>query len=45
MIESDFEWHEAKAEANWQVHRLSFEQATIVFDDAFAIEGVDNRED
>ena len=40
-----FEWHEAKAAANWQAHGVSFELATTVFKDPFAIELVDDRED
>jgi len=40
-----FEWHEAKAEANWRAHGVSFELATTVFKDPFAIELVDDRED
>jgi len=41
----EFEWHEAKAEANLQTHGLSFELAKTVFKDPFAIERVDDRED
>ena len=41
----EFEWHEAKAEANLQTHGLSFELAKTVFKDPFAIELVDDRED
>lgn len=40
----EFEWHDAKAEANWRNHGVSFELATTVFNDAFAIERVDDRE-
>jgi putative transcriptional regulator len=41
----EFEWHEAKAEANLQAHGVSFELATAVFKDPFAIERLDDRED
>jgi uncharacterized protein len=40
-----FEWHGAKAEANWQAHGVSFELATTVFRDPFAVERPDDRED
>jgi uncharacterized DUF497 family protein len=40
-----FEWHAAKAKANLQAHRVSFELAKTVFNDAFAIERLDDRED
>lgn len=41
----EFEWHEAKAEANWQSHGVSFELAKTVFKDPFAIERLDDREE
>ena len=41
----EFEWHDAKAEANWKAHGVSFELATTVFKDPFAVEFVDDRED
>jgi uncharacterized DUF497 family protein len=41
----EFEWHEGKAEANWNTHGVSFELATTVFKDPFAIERIDDRED
>lgn len=41
----EFEWHDAKAEANWLNHGVTFELATTVFKDAFAIELLDDRED
>ena len=41
----EFEWHDAKAEANWRAHGVSFELATTVFKDPFAIEFADDRED
>ncbi|HVP56351.1 MAG TPA: BrnT family toxin [Candidatus Eisenbacteria bacterium] len=40
-----FEWDAAKARANWKKHGVSFELATTVFRDPFAIELVDDRED
>jgi uncharacterized DUF497 family protein len=44
-MELEFEWNEAKAEANLRAHGVSFEFATKVFRDAFAIERLDDRED
>jgi uncharacterized protein len=41
----EFEWNEGKAEANLRAHGVSFELATEVFRDAFAIERLDDRED
>lgn len=40
-----FEWHAAKAEANLRNHGVSFELASTVFRDPFAVERVDERED
>jgi uncharacterized DUF497 family protein len=41
----EFEWHAAKAEANIRAHGVSFELATTVFRDPFAVELLDDRED
>ena len=41
----EFEWHAAKAEANVEAHGVSFDLATTVFKDPFAIERLDDRED
>jgi uncharacterized protein len=41
----EFEWHDAKAEANLLNHGVSFELATTAFKDPFAIELLDDRED
>jgi uncharacterized protein len=40
----EFEWHKAKAEGNFRRHGVSFELATTVFRDPFAIERLDDRE-
>ena len=40
-----FEWDEAKAESNLIVHEVSFELAKTVFEDAFAIGRLDDRQD
>jgi uncharacterized DUF497 family protein len=40
----EFEWHEAKAEANLQAHGVSSDLAKTVFKDPFAIERLDDRE-
>jgi uncharacterized protein len=37
----EFEWDDAKAEANYRKHGISFELATEVFDDLFAVETFD----
>lgn len=44
-MELEFEWHNAKAEANFCTHGVSFELAKTVFKDPFAIERLDDRED
>jgi len=44
-MELEFEWNEAKAGSNLRAHGVSFELATEVFRDAFAIERLDDRED
>ena len=41
----EFEWHDAKAEANLRDHGVSFELAKTVFKDTFAIERLDDRQD
>jgi uncharacterized DUF497 family protein len=40
-----FEWDAAKAERNASDHGVTFDNATLVFDDAFALEWLDDRED
>ncbi len=45
MNNDDFEWDEAKAQLNLQKHALSFEVASEVFEDFFAYEWADERED
>jgi uncharacterized DUF497 family protein len=41
----EFEWHNAKAEANFCAHGVSFDLAKTVFKDPFAIERLDDRAD
>jgi len=41
----EFEWHDAKAEANLQAHGVSFDLAKTVFKDPFAVERLDDRDD
>jgi uncharacterized protein len=43
MTNDDFEWDDAKAAENYAKHSVSFETAIRVFDDAFAIERMDDR--
>ena len=45
IIKAEFEWHDAKAEANLDAHGVSFELARTVFKGPFAIERLDDRED
>jgi uncharacterized DUF497 family protein len=40
-----FEWDPAKAKANWKKHGVSFELASTVFRDPFAIDRIDDRAD
>jgi uncharacterized DUF497 family protein len=40
-----FEWDERKAKANLQRHGVNFALATSAFQDPFAIELLDNRQD
>lgn len=45
MTDKDFEWDEAKAAANRTKHGVTFRAARKVFDDVFAIDGVDEYDD
>ena len=45
MMKLEFEWNDAKAEANLQAHGVSFDLARTVFKDPFAVERLDDRED
>ena len=45
MHDEAFEWDDAKAAANWRDHGVSFEYAVKVFQDRFAVERFDDRED
>lgn len=40
-----FEWDDAKAAQNLADHGVSFDAATLVFNDPFALEWLDDRED
>jgi putative transcriptional regulator len=44
MHDDDFEWDDAKAAENYAKHGISFEDARRVFDDQFAVDGVDDDE-
>lgn len=39
-----FEWDDDKAVLNLRDHKVSFEEACTVFDDAFAVTRIDKRE-
>ena len=45
IIVLEFDWHDAKADANLQSHGVSFDLAMTVFRDPFAVERLDDRED
>ena len=45
MMGLKFEWDEVKARSNFKDHGVSFELAKTVFEDAFAIDRLDDRED
>ena len=45
MQDDDFEWDEDKATQNIVRHGVGFDVARLAFDDPFAIERVDDRED
>ena len=45
MNDDDFEWDERKARLNLRKHGLSFEIARRVFEDFYAYEWADKRED
>ena len=44
-MELEFEWHDAKAEANFEAHGVSFDLAKTVFKDPLAVERLDDRRD
>ena len=45
IMKLEFEWHDAKAEANLQAHGVSFDLAKTMLKDPFAVERLDDRED
>ncbi|MGB7037108.1 MAG: BrnT family toxin [Xanthobacteraceae bacterium] len=45
MNDDPFEWDEAKAAQNYADHGVTFAAAKAVFNDPFAIERLDDRED
>jgi uncharacterized DUF497 family protein len=45
MESNEFEWDDAKAEANLRRHKLSFQAATRVFEDPFVLIEQDLSED
>jgi uncharacterized DUF497 family protein len=44
-VSLSFEWSKSKAKVNLAKHGVSFELAKRVFDDPFAVEFLDDRED
>ena len=45
MRDDEFEWEDAKAASNLIDHKVSFDTAKLAFDDTFAVEIQDTRED
>lgn len=45
MQSTEFEWDDAKAADNFAKHGISFDAASRVFQDPFAIERLDDRRD
>jgi uncharacterized DUF497 family protein len=45
MRDEAFEWDNAKAAANLRNHGVSFDSARLAFNDVFAVEAVDDRQD
>ena len=45
MRDDEFEWDDSKAAANLRDHQTSFDAARLAFDDVFAVEREDRRED
>jgi uncharacterized DUF497 family protein len=41
MVDDEFEWDDGKAESNLRKHKVSFEDARLAFQDAFALLEVD----
>jgi uncharacterized DUF497 family protein len=45
MMTLEFEWDEEKETTNLQKHDVSFARAATAFEDPFAVEWIDDRED
>jgi len=45
MRDSEFEWDDRKAAANYARHRVTFEDARLAFEDTYAIAREDIRQD
>jgi len=45
MANSEFEWDNRKAAANFAKHGVSFDKAREVFNDPFAVDRLDDRAD
>ena len=44
-MRAEFEWDGEKEAANLQKHEVSFAQAAAAFDDPFAVDWIDDRQD
>lgn len=45
MQSDEFEWDDAKAEANWRKHKVRFEHAAEACEDAYALIELDDSQD
>ena len=45
MQDDEFEWDDVKAARNWRDHAVTFDMARDAFDDAFAIDWIDDRQE
>ncbi len=45
MNDGQFEWDDAKAAQNYADHGVTFDAAKAIFDDALAVERLDDRDD
>ena len=45
MTDDEFEWDDDKAQSNLAKHGVSFEDARLVFEDAFAVYDIDLSQD
>lgn len=44
-MKQQFDWHPRKAQTNWRIHGVTFDQGAKAIADPFAVEWIDDRED